>query len=66
MTGNELKKIRTTLKRNGKTGMTQAEFATLLEYAHYQRVLELEAYGKRKIPRDAERRVRLLQLNESV
>jgi transcriptional regulator with XRE-family HTH domain len=44
MTGNDLKKIRLTLKE------TQAQFAKRLNLMHYQRIYELELRRNKKLP----------------
>jgi DNA-binding transcriptional regulator YiaG len=57
MTGNDVKKIREALKE------TQSQFASRLGYANYQRVQELEARGKRKIPAQSAWRISALKLD---
>lgn len=55
ITGADFKALR--LKKK----MTQKEFADKLEYANYQRILEIEKAAKKQIPKLAELKLKILK-----
>lgn len=60
MTGNDVRKIRESLKE------TQAEFAKRLMYSHQKEISRLESFKKRRIPAPAERRIKTMLKDKAI